>query len=354
MRCSLLGLALAGLWSLACTGTQSSDAPGALGASGDTERVIATIDGNEITMAELDTWIKEDWLRDQLEGEGAAKVHEFRSERLNRMIDERLLEAEARTRGVDPDTLLQEAADNAPGPSEEQVSAFFSQNQARLQDATLEQIAPRIREHLQQQNQQQAVLAFVASLRERSAVKVEFEPPRVEVAAIGPALGPEVAPVTVVEFSDFQCPFCSRAAPVLKQLRERYPEKVRVVYRHFPLDSIHPHARPAAEASMCAGEQDRFWEFHDLLFANSKALSDDDLAGYAEQLSLDAEVFQACIAEGRFRDAVQQDLDDGRRAGVSGTPSFFVNGRMLGGAVPLEEFVKVIESELQRQGGAAS
>jgi protein-disulfide isomerase len=141
---------------------------------------------------------------------------------------------------------------------------------------------------------------------------------------------------------------------VLKQLRERYPEKVRVVYRHFPLDSIHPHARPAAEASMCAGEQDRFWEFHDLLFANTKALSDDDLAGYAEQLSLDAEVFQACIAEGRFRDAVQQDLDDGRRAGVSGTPSFFVNGRMLGGAVPLEEFVKVIESELQRQGGAAS
>ncbi len=354
MRRSLLGLALAGLWSLACTGTQSSDAPGALDTSGDAGRVVATIDDDAITIAELDSWIKEDWFRDQLEDESAAKVHEFRSERLNRMIDERLLEVEARTRGVDPDTLLQEAADSAPGPSEEQVSAFYTENQARLQGSSLEQIAPRIREHLQQQNQQQAVVAFVASLRERSAVKVDFEPPRVEVAAIGPALGPEAAPVTVVEFSDFQCPFCSRAAPVLKQLRERYPEQVRVVYRHFPLDSIHPQARPAAEASMCAGEQDRFWEFHDLLFANPKALSDEQLAGYAEQLELDAEAFQACVAEGRFRDAVQLDLDDGRRAGVTGTPSFFVNGRMLGGALPLEEFVKVIESELQREGGAAS
>jgi protein-disulfide isomerase len=267
------------------------------------------------------------------------------------MIDERLIESEGRLRGVAPEDLLRQQREAAV-VTDEDVEAFYAENRARLGDATLEQMAPRIRQHLEQQEVRAAERRFLAELRQRSAVVVDFEAPRTQVAAVGPALGPESAPVTIVEFSDFQCPFCARAGPVVKQVLARYPEQVRLVYRHYPLESIHSRARAAAEAAACAEEQDRFWDYHDLLFANARALEDTDLERYAAEVELDLEGFKACRAEGRRREAVERDIADAREAGVSGTPSFFINGRMLGGAQPLEEFVRVIEAELQRAGSS--
>jgi len=345
---SLLILSLtAGVACSAPGGADGDRSDGATsGGAKDDSPTVARLDGEEITQAELDAWMQEDWLEQQLRGKSPAQVHEFRSEGLERMIDEQLLEREAREQGVTPEALLSRQAEDVE-VSDAEVKAFYESNQDRLGSVSLEEIGPRIRDHLAQRQAQDAVRSYVEGLRDNADLEVALQAPRTEVAATGPALGPESAPVTIVEFSDFQCPYCARAAPVVKQLHERYPDSVRIVYRHFPLDSVHPQARPAAEASLCAADQDRFWEYHDVLFENARQLGEEDLIRYAEELGLDMAEFRTCLEEGRHAAQVERDLEAGRRAGVTGTPSFFVNGRMLGGAQPLEAFVRVIESELE-------
>ena len=160
--------------------------------------------------------------------------------------------------------------------------------------------------------------------------------------------GPSDASVTIIEFSDYQCPYCSRAESVVKQVLERYPDQVRFVYRHLPLESIHPQARAAAEAAVCAEDQGRFWEYHELLFANQQAISAAKLSELAEQVGLDEEAFASCTADDSTRQRVQRDISDAGAAGASGTPAFFVNGIPLSGVQPLEEFVELIDSELTR------
>jgi protein-disulfide isomerase len=128
---------------------------------------------------------------------------------------------------------------------------------------------------------------------------------------------------------------------------------VRLVYRHFPLDNIHPRARPAAEAAVCADEQGKFWAFHDAVFANAKDLEDADLEKRAREVGLDLAAFQACRKDGRTQAIVERDVNDARAAGITGTPSFFVNGRMLGGAQPLEKFVELIDAELAQKAPAS-
>lgn len=161
-----------------------------------------------------------------------------------------------------------------------------------------------------------------------------------------PSIGPEDAPITIVEFSDYQCPFCRRwHEQVYQSLFNAYPGKIRLVYRHFPLTSIHPDAFPAAEAAMCAGEQNAYWQFHDKLFSSS-ALGSDVYNQYAQELGLDMERFNSCLTEGRFRQAVQADLDFAMNLGVRSTPTFFINGLAIVGAQPLDIFKQVIDKEL--------
>jgi protein-disulfide isomerase len=343
MRAALACAAVVAFLPLACSSQNGAEE----GAS----QVVAIVDGKAITLAELDGWIKQDLFDEQTRDRSPAALHQFRAERLERMIDERLLDAEARARNGSGEELMRQESARAH-VTDAQVVEFFETNRDRLGGATLEQVGPRIRRHLEQQAGSDALEKLLAELRERAAVEVQFEAPRIAVAAVGPALGPENAPVTIVEFSDFQCPFCARAGPIVKQIVARYPEQVRVVYRHFPLDSIHPRARPAAEAAACADEQGRFWEYHDKLFANAKALEDVDLERYAGEVGLDVAAFGACRTEGRKRELVERDVQDARSVGITGTPSFFVNGRMLGGAQPLEKFVELIEAELAQPAAA--
>jgi protein-disulfide isomerase len=163
-----------------------------------------------------------------------------------------------------------------------------------------------------------------------------------------PALGAANAPVTIVEFSDFQCPFCQRVAPTLKKLRETYGDKIRIVWKDFPLTSIHPQAFKAAEAAQCAREQGKFWEYHDRLFANQQALQLDALKQYAAQLGLDAAKFNACVDMATYAERVQAQMQVGANLGVNSTPAVFVNGRLLSGAQPYETFAQVIDEELAR------
>lgn len=157
---------------------------------------------------------------------------------------------------------------------------------------------------------------------------------------------PSNAEVTIVEYSDFQCPFCGRAMMTLKDIQETYGDKVEIIYEHFPLQ-FHKYAEKAAEASECARDQEKFWEYHDMLFENQDNLGIDSLKGYASQLGLDKKKFDKCLDSGEKRDAVQRDYDEGVSKGVSATPTFFINGKKLVGAQPFEKFKAVIDSELK-------
>ena len=163
----------------------------------------------------------------------------------------------------------------------------------------------------------------------------------------GLVYGPADAPITIIEFSDYECPFCTRwHAEVWPRLQEAYPDQVRLVYRDFPLYSIHPNAGPAAEAARCAGEQGSYWEFHELLFNGGQQLSRAGYETNASQLGLDLAGFKACLDEKRYEQAVLADFEYARQLGVQSTPTFFINGIALIGAQPFEIFQEVIELEL--------
>jgi protein-disulfide isomerase len=161
--------------------------------------------------------------------------------------------------------------------------------------------------------------------------------------------GPAAAPVTIFEWSDYECPFCQRAQDVLQRLQGEFPDTVRFVFKDFPLRS-HPNALPAALAARCAGAQSRYWEYHDLLFVGQPDLARDHLLGYARRLGLDASAFTECLDSGRYRDAVLAEQREGREAGVRATPTFFINQRKIEGALPLEEFRDAIKQALRDAG----
>jgi protein-disulfide isomerase len=315
--------------------------------------VVATLNGDPIHESDLDAWIHDELWAEATRGKDDAELHEWKRELLGRMIEDQLIAGEAEQRGVSVEDLQQQVVGEI-AISDEEVQSFFAQNQERLGGATIEQIGPRIREFLQQQTAAQEWSRFVDGLRDRAQVAIELEQPRFEVEPVGPVRGPDDAPVTIVTFSDFNCPFCQRVNPTLEALRARYPDQVRIVFRHFPLDRIHPRARPIAEAAVCAQEQGLFWEFHDAVFADGSPLADDAIRATAEASGLDLEAFDACLSAGRAQAVVARDLQAGEAAGVTGTPAFFVNGIRLSGAQPLDAFVQVVEQELAREGEASS
>ncbi len=192
-----------------------------------------------------------------------------------------------------------------------------------------------------------------ALTRQPSAVAAPAPTPQpavVQVSTEGrPYQGPEDAPVTMVEFTDYQCPFCSRHfRETMPQLVSQYGDEVKYVVLNFPLSNIHPFAQKAAEAAECAYDQGEFWQYHDLLFENQSALDTTSLKKYAVGLGLDVDSFNTCLDSGEKAQQVQSDLQAGQTAGVRGTPTFFINGQRLVGALPLNRFQTVIDGELTR------
>jgi protein-disulfide isomerase len=176
-----------------------------------------------------------------------------------------------------------------------------------------------------------------------------MEPARIDVATEGrPSRGAADAPVTIVAFSDFQCPYCATLFSTLKEIEKNYKDQVRIVYLQFPLSQIHPYAEKAAEASLCANEQNQYWQMHDAMFADQAKLGVDQLRQKAEKLSLDMAAFNACLDSSKYASAIRADIAEGVKAGVKGTPAFFVNGRFYSGSLPYDEIRKVVEEELHR------
>jgi len=337
---------------LACPSTQ--DSPQSTGTATapsetpDAKTVVAEMHGKNITLGELDTWIKEDLFARSVTSRGPTQAYEARSEALERMLSKKLLDQEQQTLGLSAEKLFEQETAKAAPVSDDDVKTFYNQSGAQGQQnwpkEVLTDLEPKIREHLKRQRSQEAWQSYLEGLRQRAQVAVKLERPRIQVAPNGPSRGPEQAAITIVEFSDYQCPYCKRAEAVIQQVLERYPQDVRLIFRHYPLES-HTRALPAAEAASCAQAQGRFWEFHAKLF-ETQALEDADLERYASEVGADLAAFKACVAEHRTRAQVQTDLDEANRAGVRGTPAFFINGLVLSGARPLDDFVRIIEQEL--------
>jgi len=347
---SRAGLAALLLVGLACKrGAQTAPAPGAA-AAGEANPVVATLNGQNIDASALESWIKEDLYKREVGDKAPGEVYDLRVQAIDSMVDERLLAAEAAKAGTNPDQYMADRV-KALGPvSDDEIKTFFEQNRSRLPpDATLESYAARIKSHLESQRPDKVR----EDLRKNAQVAVLIQPPRSNIEATGPSRGPATAAVTLIEFSDFQCPYCKRAELVVKQLMQKYPNDLRLVYRNMPLDGLHPHARAAAIAAVCADQQGRFWEYHDKLFDNQQALADGDLDKYAADLGLDAGSFKTCRADPATEARVNTDATAARAAGLNGTPAFFVNGILVSGAQPIEAFSKWIDQEIAAKAASA-
>ncbi len=304
---------------------------------------VATIGGEKVTLGELEASVTRQLmsLRQQRQ--------EVLEKGLDKYLSNQVLIREAKARGVTMAELLdQEVLPKVETATDADVDAFYARNKDRVV-GTKEQIAPRIKEYLAQQRRQQALDDYTATLRAKYAVKVLLEPLRASVdSKDAPARGAAGVPITLVEFGDFQCPYCRALEPTLEQVLKSYSSKVRLVFRQFPLPT-HSEAAKAAEASLCAREQNKFWELHDRMYSRQEALKVDALKAAAGQLGMDAERFGRCLDSGKYEAAVKADLAAGEQAGVTGTPALFVNGRPVpGGAVEYEVLAKVIDEELKR------
>ena len=307
---------------------------------------LAELDGEAITAEEVEKAIAAQLSK--LE----EQIYDLKRHQVEALITERLLAREAAKRGITVPALLDaEVTTKVALVTEQEIETFYQANKARLKgnEATVRE---QIRAHLQKQKLAEQRGAFVQSLRSQANVVVHLKAPAVFRAEVGvdgaPFKGPAPAPVTIVEFSDFHCPFCKQVMPTLTQLESQYSDKVKLVFRDYPIDNLHPAARKAHEAARCAHDQGKFWAYHDLLFSNAPKASPEQLKTYAQEVGLDVPAFEQCVNSGTYQATVQRDVEEGARVGVTGTPAFFINGRLVSGAQPLERFVRVIEEELAR------
>jgi protein-disulfide isomerase len=314
-------------------------APGGIAAEGK---------GLTITLSDVDTKLGAERLMDLRQRE-----YDERKQALDALLEEKLVEREAKTQGISVEQLKQrEVDDKAPKPEKAEIDLLYAQNERRLQGLPKEQALLTVERALLQRGREARAGDFRRELIKKHGIQFRMEPPRYQVGvpADAPALGAKDAPVTIVEFADYQCPFCHQAQLAVEQVLKRYAGKVRFVHRDFPLESIHPRATPAARASRCAGEQGKFWEYHRGLLAQPTNFDEADLKRRAGSLGLDQAKFSACLAQPGGEKAVQASLEEGQKLGVSATPTFFVNGRRLVGAKGVPDFVDVIEDELARTG----
>jgi protein-disulfide isomerase len=316
--------------------------------SNDRAGIAAVVAGRAITLQEVDAAVGSRLLAIR------AQEYSLRREALDRLIETVVLEEEARRRGVTVEALLAaEVAGKVRPVQAEEVQAVYDGARDRFSGVAEEEAHRRIREGMERRRREQRRAELVPALTRQLKAEVLLLPLRTEVSADDdPSLGPAQAPVTIVEFSDFECPYCARAVPVVHKIRERYTDKVRVVFRDFPL-SMHKKAALAAEAATCAQQQDRFWPLHDRLFAMQSKLELESIKEAAAAVGLEPRAFEECLKSGRAAAEWRKDVEDARSYGVSGTPTFFVNGRMVTGGATVENLSRVIDEELARVASAS-
>jgi protein-disulfide isomerase len=345
MRIRHIALGVVATAVLACQSTRPTQAVSAAAAAGPSAPV-ARIGAEVITAGELDTSI-----RGEL-NEMEQRTYDLRKSALDQLINQRLVEAKAKVAGKPVDEFLRaELAPKVGEPTDEEARALYERAKAAGQvKEPFDQVKAQIAQFLRRQKSEAVLAQYLEQVRAEAKVEVllpPYLPAKVEVAATGPSKGPDSAPVTIVEFSDFQCPYCSKAEATVKDLLEleKYKGKLKLVYRDYPLPS-HNLAPKAAEAAHCAGDQGKYWEMHDRLFAAAPKLEVTDLKAYARELKLDEGRFTKCLDSGEKAKVVADHFKAGNDAGVRGTPAFFINGRLISGAQKLEAFTALVDAEL--------
>ena len=273
--------------------------------------------------------------------------YELKNSALNELISLRLLEAEARKRGITVDQVIElEVNSKVADPTDGEVYAIYIFQKEQL-GKPFEEIKAPLQRFLKQAKLQEARDKYYKQLREQATISVLFTKPKFEVASDPVRLrGNPNAQLTIVEFSDFQCPYCHSVESTLRKVLTKYEGQVNLAYRDLPLRDLHPQAQLAAEAGRCAAEQGKFWEYHDLLFENQNKLAREDLVQHARTLKLDEKQFDSCLSGGKYKPLIEQERVLGLKAGVTGTPGFFINGKLLTGNLPQESFDKTIQEAL--------
>jgi protein-disulfide isomerase len=311
-----------------------------LHAQNDASEVVATVGGVKVTMA-------------QLEQEESGKLliahykyYEQETRALNDLIDKRILEQKAKSENLTVDQLVdRDINSQVKDPTEDQMRVYY---EGLDMDQPYEAVRGKILEKVRQVRTQKARAAYVKALREQSTVSIALLPPSMKVdAQNAQTMGPADAPVTLVEFADYECPYCQKAAPDVQKLKAEFGDKISFAFKDFPL-AMHARAEKAAEAARCASKQGKFWEYHDELF-HSKELDVDQLKAQAEALKLNPTEFDKCLDSGEQADAVERDRKEGLRLGINGTPAFFVNGYFLSGAADYNTLRQLIEQQLTSQ-----
>lgn len=283
------------------------------------------------------------------------QAYRLKQQKLEQIIGDRLLAREARRRNISLESLIEtEVRAKAAIVTPEEVHRVYELNKSQLNNKPESEMREQIRNLLRDQKIAVRRQEFTKSLQSQAKVTVYLLPPppfRANVTTQGPSRGAANAPVTIVEFEDFQCPFCKKAQDTLEQVLVRYKDEVRMVHRDFPLESLHPASWKAHEAGRCAEAQGKFWEYRDLLYKSAPAAGPEQLNNYASQLSMNVPDFKSCLESGKFRAVVQTDEEEGERLGVEGTPAFFINGRRLSGAQAESEFARIIDEELSKPEG---
>ena len=349
LRMSLIAVTTAALMFTACkenaSGTSTTPTTAAVAGGENPNQPIAKYNDVVITLKDVDAKIGP-----QLKQFEKQKM-ELRQQAAEQIALEALAKAEAAKVGQTDEQWVKGQLDSKlPAPSEDEILKVFEENKARMPPgSTVESMREQIIGFLQKDKGREVAMKLFDELKAKAHYQMLLEEPRVQVEAKGPMRGPTDAKVTIVEFSDFECPFCSKAEESVNQVMEKYAGKVKLVFRHYPL-SFHPHAPKAAEAAACANDQGKFWEMHKQLFANQKALSVDELKQHAVAVGLDKAKFDECLDTGKNKALVEADTKAGSDVGVTGTPAFFINGKLISGAQPASEFEKIIDAELKKGG----
>ncbi len=332
--------------------TDEQAKPGAPKVAALEPRPAATFNGATITEDDLRKAAAADLDKLQLEAHHiraslARTEQEILETNLMRVLADMLFEAEAARKGIGKEAFLnEELKGKVKEPSKQEINAFYESNKQGFQKP-LDQVSDEIRQYLKAENLNKATGELADRLKTGYKVKMLLPPLRVRVKTEGsPSRGLSQAPVTIVEFSDFQSPFCSRLNNTLHDVLAKYGDTVRLVYRQYPVYQVHPFAEKAAEASLCAADQNRFWELHDSMFETQNALTNKDLEDKAAKLKLDVATFDNCLTSGKYAQRVQQDQREGYALGVMGAPTLFINGRYLSGALALTDISKIINDEL--------
>lgn len=306
-------------------------------------QTLATIGGQPITEDDLAPYVQGQ-LRPLREQE-----FQIKRKALDNLINQKLLEAEAKKKGVaTTDRLLEQEVDSKiVEPTEAELSAIYAVQKDQLGNRPFQEVKTQLSQNLKKARIQQARQDYYAHLREENKVAVLLGPPRVDVSFDPTRVrGNPKAKVMIVEFSDFQCPYCSGVQATLKSLLAKHQDTVALTFRDMPIAQIHPLAPQAAEAARCAGEQGKFWEYHDLLFGDQGRLAQAGLMDKARTLKLDEKQFESCLTSEKYKAQIEQDSKDGMRAGVTGTPGFFINGMFLNGNQPESTFESMIQEQL--------